>query len=178
MMRAPFNQMLVVLVALMLSGCMISREMSTLKRDIERHNPQLELRRNVVLNVGSGTIHMLESLARWSAVERAMLAAEFLHDIDRIKVGIYDVRLRDGAPHELRGLDRLRGDSWEAALVVRNEHELAYVLYRPHAAHIRDLYVVSLNTDQLVAVRFSGHVEHILTSVLEHREDLMQGRLP
>lgn len=162
----------IVLVALVLSlgGCIFSRDMARLQREIERDNPELRLRRSFVLNLGSGSIHTLESLVRLVDRDDAQLAARYLQDVDRVRIGIYDVEWREEAqPLNVTSVGRFVDEGWEQAVAVREDNETTYLLYKPNPRTIRDLYVVTLSDDQLIAVRLQGNMQRILVHALQDR---------
>ena len=169
---------LAVLVMMpLLSGCFMSREMSQLKRDVERQHPNLELKRNFVLNVGSGTIHMAESVVGLIDREETRLAGAYLHDMDRIRVGIYDVRWNGDARRRTIDLDRilrLNQRRWEKAIVVRDTDLSAQLYYRSHRGTVRGLYLIAFHDNQLVAVRVQGNMQRILRRFLEENRPLTE----
>lgn len=163
---------LLFVLAPALSGCVISREMTRVKRDVERWNPGLQLSRSLVLNLGGGSIHIAETVLDRLDSDRAMLSASFLHDIDRIQIGIYDAEWNGELTDvDLDNLSRFRGGGWERALAVRDQEAVTHVLYKPHGRSVRDLYLVSFQDRQLVAIRLRGNVERIVMKALEQRNE-------
>lgn len=163
----------VALAALvLLSGCFTSRELSGIQRTIDRQNPNVELRRNFVLNAGSGTIHLLERGASLWKSDESLIARRYLSDIDRIKVGIYDVRTRN-SDHRLT-FDLPPREGWIPAIVVRGEGQSTAVHYREARGGVRDLLIVAGDDEQVVVVRMRGDLGRILLRALEDREEIIR----
>lgn len=177
-MRRAARLSLLLILSVSLTGCIFSREMASLQRDIQDQNPDLRLRRNFVLSVGSGSIHTLESIVSLLDDEDAQRAAAYLHDVDRIRLGIYDVEWKDDPrPLDVEGVNRFRAERWERALVIREDDTVAHLLYRPRRNSIRDLYLLAMTDDQLIAIRFQGNLERILTHALQDRHRFLRASL-
>ena len=171
-MMPRFGRSLLGLLLLLpfLGGCLMSREISSLQRDIAARNSEIDMRRNFVLNVGGGSLYMLERLVQMVDHEELNHASEYLHYIDRLKVGIYDVRIPDDAgPLNLIDDQLLDRNKWERAIAVRDERS-AFVLVHPRdAEHIRDLFLFSASDDQLVILKFQGDAGRIVSMALADR---------
>ena len=98
----------------------------------------------------------------------ANLAGAFLRDVHRVKVGVFRTREipRDG-DLELHTLKRFERDGWGVAARVREDDEQVWVMYRERYGHIRDMYVLVLDPDELVIVRFEGDLNEIVRLALE-----------
>jgi hypothetical protein len=155
----------------LLAGCFTSREIVSLQREISSNNPSVELRRNVVFSVGPGTMHLLERAAGLWESEETLMASQYLSDIDRVKVGVYDVHSRfDGADDQAPRYVLPSRDGWIPFVVVRDEHNATTIHYRETGRAIRDLLVVTASSDKLVIVRLQGNLGRILLRALEDRE--------
>lgn len=167
--------LLLILVSVVSSGCFVSRELSSLQRDLERQHPDLRLRRNIVFSAGPGLLHTLEQTAGKLDRDDARLIEEYLHDVDRVKVGIYDVEWRNQSEPVTTALpDRFKRGGWEPAVTVRDGHESVFLMYRSGSRSLRDLFVVSLADDQLVMVRIRGNVERLVSHALADRHRFLQ----
>src|SRR5690625_3406584 len=116
-MMPRFGRSLLGLLLLLpfLAGCLMSREISSLQRDIAARNSEIDMRRNFVLNVGGGSLYILERLVQMVDHEELNYASEYLHYIDRLKVGIYDIRIPDdtGPLNLTEGIGRASGRARE-----------------------------------------------------------------
>ena len=116
----PF--ILVCVLVPLLSGCFYSREISHVRRDLERQYPAAHFDREVVVQVGPTTLHILGWIAGQVPEEEAQMASAYLREIHRIKVGVYRVEampLLDEV--DLPHLRRFERDGWEVAVKVREE---------------------------------------------------------
>ena len=73
----------------LLSGCFYSREIVHTRRDIERHYPDARFDREVVVSVGPGALRALGWVTGLVPEEEAQMARDYLHEIERVKVGVY-----------------------------------------------------------------------------------------
>ena len=161
------------LVVLSTSGCLYSREIAQTRRDFERQYPDLDLKREIVISVGPGTM----GFTRWVAGffdddEDMRLAARVLEDVRRVKVGVYRVEHnpRDLDAYDLPTLRRLRG--WETAARIREENEVVWVLYREHRGRIEQMFVAVLDDENLVLTRLDGDLQGVLEVVMEEKGQL------
>jgi hypothetical protein len=156
----------------MLAGCFTSRELTGIQRTIDAQNPDVRLKRNFVFTAGPGTMHLLERMAGFNDRPEAEMAARYLRDIDRVKIGIYDVQSDDaeGLSFELS----TRG-GWIPAVVVREEDQTTVIHYRERGDTVRDLLIVNGDSEQLVVVRLAGDLGRILMNALADRETVFGG---
>lgn len=150
-----------------LTGCFYSREIVHLKRDLEREYPEARFERTVIVRVGTGTFRTLGWLIQLAPDDEAELVGGYLRDIRRVKVGVYEV---DNLP-PLRALaiprlPRFQEEGWEVAVKVREDDEVAWILYRERYGTVRDLYFVVLDDEDLVVLRFEGYLQALLERAL------------
>lgn len=165
--------LLLPLVLLTSSGCIYSREIAQTRRDFERQYPDLELKREVVLSFGPGTM----GFARWvTGLVRdadAQFASRILEDVRRVKVGVYRVqgdRERNLDEYDLPALRRLRG--WETAARIREPDEVVWILYREHRGRVEQMFVAVLDEENLVLTRLDGDLQGILEIALAEKGHL------
>jgi hypothetical protein len=159
-----------------ISGCMTSREITTIQRAIDRQNPELALRRNFVLNVGPGTMHLLERVAGvWESDETA-LARRYLRDIDRIKIGVYDVAATGESDMPL-SMELPAREGWIPAVIVRDRDESTAIHYRDSGSRVRDILIVNGSRDQVVIVRARGDLGRMMLRAMEDRERFLEGTI-
>ena len=169
-----FTIALAAVVVLSLSGCFYSREIAHLRGDIERLFPEARFDRQVVVALGPGTLRPLGWLADHVPEDHARMASDYMRNIERVKVGVYETEYLP--PMETVSQPRLRrfehGD-WEMAAKVRDDDEVVWVFYRERYENVRDLYVIVLNDDELVLVRVQRHLNQLLEAVLEDHGPLL-----
>ncbi len=173
-MRTDHRIAAVVLVTLLLfplSGCLFSREIANTRRNIERAYPDLRLERQIVLNLGPMSLRTLRWIAGMVSGEEVEMAARYLRDVSRVKVGVY----RSENPFALDAFDvsRVRFDEgWKAAVKTQDDDSRVWVLYRDEGDTVRDLYVVVLDDEDLAIARVRGNVGRLLTRVMKDHVDL------
>ncbi len=161
-----------VLLAVTVSGCVWAPELDDVRREIERQVPGARFESEFKLTLGPGTLGLLRLVTGF--VPDAREANEYLNTIHRVKLAVYrteslppldDLRL----PRRLRAL--LERDGWEVAVKAREEDQMVWVLYRARRNTVRDLYVVALDPDELVLVRFEGRLDRLLQKAIEENGD-------
>jgi hypothetical protein len=97
-------------------------------------------------------------------------ANDYLATISKVKVAVYRVESLPPIeevkmPRRLRSL--LEDNGWELAVRTRDRHQLVWVLYHEHRNTVREIYVVSLDHNELVLVRVEGRLDDLLEKVVE-----------
>ncbi len=155
--------LLVVVMGTALGGCIVSREISHVRNEIESEFPGAEFDTEVIVSVGPGLFRTLGWILRRVPDEDANLAAAYLRDVHRVKVGVFRTReLPLDGDLELHTLRRFERNGWSVAARVREDDEQVWVLYRERYGHIRDMFVLVLDPDELVIVRFEGDLNEIV----------------
>lgn len=167
---------LITLLLLPLTGCLFSREIAQTRRDIERAYPDLQLERQIVLNLGPLSIRTVRWITGMLAGEEVDMAARYLRDVSRVKVGVF----RSENPHALGAFDakRVRFDEgWETAVKTQDDESRVWVLYRPEGDTVRDLYVVVLDDEDLAIARVRGNLGRLVSRIMEdhvHLSELLE----
>jgi len=172
-----YRMLLVVFVLLCttlpLAGCFYSREIAHTRRDLERHYPDADFDQKVVVSLGPASLHTLGWLAGLAPEEEAQMAHDYLSEIDRVKVGVYEVRrLPDLDDFDPPSLFRFERDGWEVAVKAQEDEEIIWVLYREQYDEVRDIYAIVLNDDELVLARVQGHLNRLLERVMDDHHEL------
>ena len=158
--------LLVVVMAAPLTGCFFSREIANTRRDIESAYPELELEKQIVLNLGPISLRTLGLMTRLVPEEEADMAARYLKDVSRVKVGVF----RAERPEVFENVDVRRlgfEKDWNVAVKSRQDGDRVWVLYREDAQTVKDLYFVVLSEEDLVIARVHGRLESLLARVME-----------
>ncbi len=160
--------LLVAIFGTVLTGCIVSREISHIRNEIEAEFPGAEFDTEVIISVGPGLFRTLGWILRRVPDEDANLAAAYLRDVHRVKVGVFRTR---ELPHdgnlELHTLRRFEREGWSVAASVREDDEQVWVMYRERYGHIRDMLVLVLDPNELIIVRFEGDLNEIVRLALE-----------
>ena len=83
--------LILCMAAVSLTGCVYSREIAQTRRDLERHYPDAEFDRQIIINLGPTSLRTFGWLAGLAPEEEAQMARDYLYEIDRVKVGVYEV---------------------------------------------------------------------------------------
>ncbi len=154
-----------------LTGCIVSREISHMRNEIEAEFPGAEFDTEAIVSVGPALFKTLGWILSRVPDDDANLAGAFLRDVHRVKVGVFRTKeLPLDGDLELHTLRRFEKDGWSVAARVREDDEQVWVLYRERYGHIRDMFVLVLDPDELVIVRFEGDLKEIVRLA---REDEM-----
>ncbi len=172
-MHRTFTYLCLFAFSVSLSGCFYSREIAHTRREIERTYPEARFDRSFVVSLGPFSLRTVGWITGLVPDEDAWMVRSYLRDISRVKVGVYHTRaLPTSGSMDLSSLDRLRKDGWEVAVKVRDENEHVWVLYRERRHFIGDIYVLSLDEEELVIARIRGNLSRLLENVLEDHADL------
>ncbi|MEX0601037.1 MAG: DUF4252 domain-containing protein [Rhodothermales bacterium] len=157
---------LIALLLLPLAGCFFSREIANTRRDIQKAYPDLQLERQIVLNLGPLSLSTLGWMAGLANDDDVDMARRYVKDVRRVKVGVF----RAEHPGALKELDFGRfgfEEGWEVAVKSRQDGERVWVLYRADAETVEDLYVVVLGDEELVVARLSGRLDRLVAGIMK-----------
>ena len=165
--RTPLTGSLLLAAALMLSGCFYSREIVRVKQDFEAQYPDAEFDRTVIVRAGPGAFRTMGWLARLAPDDEVDEIGSYLHAIETVKVGVYQVHdLPPEAATDVPDLPRFRDAGWEVAVKAAEDDGVTWLLYRETGETVRDLFLVVLEDEELVVVRLEGHLEALLERAL------------
>ena len=171
-MRTLLLTLAVLTLAMPLSGCFYSREIAHTRRAIERHTGA-EFDRQVVVSIGPRTLRTLGWMVGLAPDDEARMAQDYLHEIRRVKVGVYRAEyLPDLDDVALPLGDRFERDGWEVAVQAREGGESMWLLYREYDDEVRDLYVFVLDDENLVLARINGHLNRLFARAMEDHLEL------
>jgi len=154
------------LAALSSPGCFWSSELSGVRDDIERQLPGASFDRNVELSFGP----VLLTFARMvtSVIPGARDARPYLRGVSHVEVGVYQSHVDSIADvHMPKRLQSLLEQGWETAVRVRDDNEAVWLLYRPDGERVQEIFVVVLNSDELVLVKARGHLERLVEAAIK-----------
>lgn len=162
------SRLFLLLSVLMISGCMYSREISHIRRDIEREFPGAEFDREFVVSVGPGFFDTVGWLAERVDDYDARRIGDYLNEIRRVKVGVFRTeRLPYEGDLELESLQRFSENGWELAVKVQDDQEIVWVLYREWYDEVRDMFILVLDDEDLVIIRIEGYLNRLLEKIVE-----------
>jgi hypothetical protein len=162
-------------LALSLSGCIWAPELEEVRRELEREIPGARFETEFKLTLGPASLGLARMMV--GLVPDAEEAGRYLKDIYRVKLAVYRTESLP-AIGELRLPGRLRRQlersGWEVAVKVREKDEVVWILYREYRNTIRDIYIVVLDQDELVLVRLEGRLDRLFARAMEEHGDLQE----
>jgi hypothetical protein len=114
---------------------------------------------------------VLLTLARTitAVIPGAREARPYLRGVSGVEIGVYDAHVDSLTNlHMPKRLQSLLDDGWEIAVRVRDNHEAAWLLYRPDGERVKEVFVVVLDDDELVLVKARGHLERLIEAAMEN----------
>jgi hypothetical protein len=166
-MLAPVVVLVLLAVAATSLGCVWAPGLAQVRRDLERQLPGARFEKDIELTLGPVSLAFARLFTR--LVPDARDASGYLGDVSRIELAVYDADRIPSAidvstPRRLQELEA--NEDWEMAVRIRNEDELAWILYRMDDEIVKELYVVILDKDELVMVRAEGNLERLVARAL------------
>jgi len=164
----PIAVVILLAVVAATSGCLWAPDLAMVRKDIERQLPGASFEKEIELSLGPISLAFARLVTR--IVPDAREASGYLRDVSRIEIAVYNAERVPPArdvkmPQKLK--DMTSGEGWEMAVKVRDDDELVWVLYRIDDDSIKELYVVALDSDELVMVRAEGKLERLVARALE-----------
>ena len=157
-----------VILVVFLSGCVVSREISQIRHDIEDEFPGAVFDKQVVITVGPVFFRTLGWIARHADDEDAYRAAGYIKEMRRAKVGVFKTeRLPENGVPDFDSLRRFERNGWQTAAKVHEGNDHVWVMYRERYESIRDMFVLVLNEDDFVIIRIEGDLNDIVMRAME-----------
>jgi len=159
------------LILTLCSGCLWAPDLDRVRRDIEGQLPGVEFNKEFALSLGPVTLGLAKLITKF--VPDAEEARMYLNDVSRVKVAIYeadsvpeDVKLK--IPKDLKKL--LEKDGWELVVKTQEDRDATWILCQLDGDKLKGIYVVVLDTDELVLVRAHGNLDRVFEQAM--RENL------
>ena len=172
--RYPIRTMTAVIaIALALTattGCLWTPELTRVKNDIERQIPDARFEKEFSISLGPIAMRFARLVSRF--VPDARDARGYFEDVSRVQVAVYHMSSMPSVRH-VRIPDQLKNmtnEGWEVAVKVREDDRMVWVMYRVDKDTIRDLYVVVLDSEELVLVKASGNLERLVARALSETD--------
>jgi hypothetical protein len=137
-----------------------------MKQDIARQLPETTFNHEMSFAFGPGAMALTRAVT--SFIPDAHEAHDWLKDVSRVEVAVYEVR-GDEPKRRLETparIEQMVADGWEMAARVRDKNESVWLLYRIDGDSVRELFVVSLDRDELVMVKVKGRLERVIGRAL------------
>lgn len=163
----PIVVVLLIVMAGAASGCLWAPDLAMVRKDIEHQLPGVRFDKEMELSLGPVSLAFARLLTR--ITPDAEDASGYLRDVSRIELAVYNTEDMPPAntvtmPERLQKMTESEG--WEMAVKVRDDDELAWILYRLDDETVRELYVVVMSDEELVMVKAEGHLERLVARAL------------
>jgi uncharacterized protein DUF4252 len=155
-----------VLAALAAPGCFSSSELANVRYDLQHQLPGASFKKNVEFSCGPVLLTLARTVT--TIIPGAREARPYLSGVSQVSIGVYDAHVDSlGDVRMPKRLQSLIDDGWETAIRVRDNHEAAWLLYRPDEDRVKEIFIVVLDDDELVLVKARGNLEHLVAAALE-----------
>lgn len=149
------------------TGCLWAPDLAMVRKDIERQLPGVSFEKEIELTLGPISLAFARLVTRMSP--DAQDASGYLRDVSRIELAVYNTEDMPPAtsvemPKRLQKMQESEG--WELAVRVRDDHDLAWILYRIDNDTVKELYVVVVSEKELVMVKAEGRLERLVARAL------------
>lgn len=178
MTRKAFALPFLLTLAVPFAGCGGgSPSVDTVRWEIERRIPEARFEREFHLRLGRLTLGLARRIVHLADPGDPDTAV--LDDVRRIEVATYRVRsLPDLDRHmneQTRFEQKLAESGWSAAVKTRDHDSRTWIFVRgDQEGLLSNLYVVSLEPDELTLVRIDGRLDHAVAMALsEHPRKLV-----
>ncbi len=173
----------------LLSGCLLSApHLDPVRHDMEARIPGVVLEPQIHLHLGRMSLGLVKGITRLAMDEGDAEEEELINLMRHVKgveVAIYETEslLAGGSERwsdYMSELGMRRG--WVPAAQVRDDGAASAVFFKMKGDEIRNVYVFTLNEENMVLVRFKGHLERIIADGLalygdQIAEGLVNGEL-
>jgi len=171
MKRGLFSFVAMVSLSSLLAGCGGSPTVQQVRWELERRFPEARFVPEEHVHLGRismGLVHGFVNLAASDKDDRE--GRDFVRQIHGVDFASYKVRnLPDlnSLTSDARFESQLKRDGWSLMVRTREEHESTWIYVRstPDGA-VRNLFVVSLEKDELTLVRVDGRLDRALAAAM------------
>ncbi len=152
-------------------GCVWTPELSNIQKDIARQLPGVTFDHEMSLSIGPGGMALARAVVSFIPNDRDVRG--WLRDVSRVEVSVYEVHA-DQLAREIQTPARIKemiDEGWEMAARVREKNESVWVLYRVDGDSVREMFVVSLDREELVLVKVKGRLERVIGRALSEMDE-------
>jgi hypothetical protein len=180
MKRSLFSFAAVLSLAFLLAGCGGSPTVSEVRWELQRRFPQARFEPEEHVHLGRLTMGLLHGVVRLAAHdEDDREGADVFRQIHAVDVASYKVHNLpdlDGLAADPRFDRQLRRQGWSLLVRTHEANESTWVYVRGAGDALSNLFVVSLEKDELTLVRVDGRLDRMIAMAMaEHPKDVMGG---
>ncbi len=150
----------------LLSGCITNPDLEDVPTIFSQELRPARLETKVRLELGPGLL----SLAKFGVDLTNSEAKEYLSDIRKIELGVYEVSglaPSDNAKLWERISHRMAQSGWDVLVKSRDKDEISLIFYRLKKKGEGWLYLVNLDQTELVLVKIEGKLERLIKKALQ-----------
>lgn len=159
------------------SGCLWVPEFSGVVAEIQKQVPEARFKKSIQLNLGPASLGFAGAvLGLASDHDRDVLEAKsYLEEVRSVKLAIYET-------HNLRSAKKIKlpaylekmidRNKWQAVVKVQEDKEFVMAVYKLHRRSITEMFVLALNTDELVLVQVEGRLDRLFKKVMQEHVDV------
>ena len=181
MKRGLFSFVALLSLSSLLAGCGGSPTVQQVRWELQRRFPEARFVPEEHVHLGRFSMGLLRGFVRLAANDdHDREGMEFISQVHAVDVASYKVRnLPDlnSLTSDTRFESQLKQNGWSLMVRTREEHESTWIYVRgtPDGG-IRNLFVVSLEKDELTLVRVDGRLDRALAAAMaEHPRKMFDG---
>jgi hypothetical protein len=160
--------LVIALIVMTTAGCVFTPGLNRIQNMVAEEIEPATMKTEIKLNLGPLAMSAAKLVTRLASVEEEGL--EYLNCIDHVELNIQKISGLSSI-HGIRWpreLDRrLEEEGWEVLVRAREDEEIVLVLYKSHRKTIRSMFVLVLDTHELVLVKVDGELDTLVMEALE-----------
>jgi hypothetical protein len=181
MKRSLFSVVTLLSLSSLLAGCGGSPTVDQVRWELQRRFPEARFVPEEHVHLGRISMGLLHGFVRLAANDdddrEGMELVSQIHGVDFASYKVRDLPDLNGLAGNTRFESRLKQNGWSLMVRTREEHESTWIYVRstPDGA-VRNLFVVSLEKDELTLVRVDGRLDRALAAAMaEHPRKMFDG---
>jgi hypothetical protein len=180
MKRGLFSFVALLSLSSLLAGCGGSPTVQQVRWELQRRFPETRFVPEEHVHLGRISMGLLRGFVRFAADgddRGGMELVSQVHGVDFASYKVHNLPDLNSLTSDARFESQLKQDGWSLMVRTREEHESTWIYVRstPDGA-IRNLFVVSLEKDELTLVRVDGRLDRALAAAMaEHPKKMFDG---
>ena len=167
----------ITLLPILLCGCLWTPDFSYIVSEMQKQSPEVRFKKELQLNLGPSAFGLARTILSFASDHDndVRVAKSYLAEVQRMKLAIYDVYNLKSAkkfklpPHLLEMIQR---NKWETAVKVHEKNEFVIAVYKQHRQSISEMFVLSLDRNELVMVQIEGRLDKLFEKVMEEHVEI------
>ena len=167
-----------VATSALLAGCGGSPSVEEVHRELQSRFPHARFEPVEHVHLGRISLGLLHGLVRFAADDDASTIVSSIGGVDYASYKVRDLPDLDGLAGSPRFAEQLARTGWSLMVRTRENAERTWVYVRSdEKGELRNLFVVSLEKDELTLVRLDGHLDRAVAAALaEHPKSMFDGK--